>query len=155
KVSGHRPADHTAAESIHDDGKVQKTALRRHVGNIGDPELVRCVGRKVPFDEIRRGAPVLASACCDDPTATADAAQALGPHEASDALTADADAPRLQLRVDPWSAVGAARAVVDDLDLLGQRSVLLYSPGRLSLLPRIVPAGGDVQHAAHRGDRIV
>jgi hypothetical protein len=44
---------------------------------------------------------------------------------------------------------------MDLADFLGERLVFSFSFGRNSFFPRIVAAGGDSQHTAHRGDRIV
>ncbi len=58
------------------------------------------------------------------------------------------------LGMDARRAVGAARGGVDFPDALEQTRVI-RGPGRGSpALPRVVPADGDPQKAAHRGDRI-
>src|SRR5262249_45612841 len=50
--------------------------------------------------------------------------------------------------------VRPARSRVDHTDLLQQDSIGLRAPRRWSDTPRIEAAGGDAQHAAHRGDRV-
>ncbi len=60
-----------------------------------------------------------------------------------------------KLGVDAGRTLGAFGTLMDRFDLLGQDFVFLRSPGRRPLQPRIVPTGGDCQHAAHRGNRIL
>ena len=62
QVGCHRPAHHAAAEGIHHYGQIQKPRPGPDVGNIGNPELVRPVRRKVTIHQIRGSArPPLAS----------------------------------------------------------------------------------------------
>src|SRR5712691_5626927 len=56
--------------------------------------------------------------------------------------------------MDPWCPIGPSRSLVDGPDPLRERLVL-PGPGRgWTLPPRIVPAGGDIQHTAHRGSLV-
>src|SRR3989442_13974337 len=56
--------------------------------------------------------------------------------------------------MDAGHAVGAARLTVDRLDLRAQLHIGPRSPRQWTLAPRVVPAGGDTQDAAHGGDRM-
>ena len=58
EVSGDRglggPADNTAGVEVHDDGQVEPAFPRAHVGNVGDPGVVRSVNGKSLLQSIGR-----------------------------------------------------------------------------------------------------
>jgi hypothetical protein len=58
EVRGHRPADDAAAEGIEHHGEVQEARPRRHVGDVGHPELVGGGRGEVALHEIRGHLPV-------------------------------------------------------------------------------------------------
>jgi len=85
----HRPADDSPAPDIEDDGEVEESGPRRHVGDVRDPELVRAGGREVATDQVvgwttcritDRRECRLARRDADEPGLT---------HESGDALLAD------------------------------------------------------------------
>ncbi len=55
EVMGHGPPDDAAAEGVEHHGEVEETRSRRHIGDVGDPEPVRCLGREHAIDEIGGG----------------------------------------------------------------------------------------------------
>src|SRR5262245_1519173 len=59
-----------------------------------------------------------------------------------------------KLGMDARHAVGTARLVMDRLDLGAQLHIGPRPQGQRPLAPRVVPAGGDTQDAAHGGDRM-
>ena len=154
QVRRHRPADDAAAPRVEHDSEVEEAGPRRDVGDVRDPEPIRPGGREVAIHEIGCG-PCLAIAESRVGTlAPAHAGQAQRAHEPGDPLAADVHAERRQLRVDPTLAVGAARPRVDDADLFHERRIGRGARRRRADGPRVVPAGGDAQHAALRGDRM-
>lgn len=54
QVRRHRPADNAAAEGVEHYGEIEKASPRRHVGDVGHPELVRGICREVALDEVTR-----------------------------------------------------------------------------------------------------
>lgn len=48
----HAPAHDTTGEHIEEYRQVQPSLLRPNVGDIGGPDLIRCRGCKLPFDQI-------------------------------------------------------------------------------------------------------
>jgi len=40
QVSGHRPADDSAAEHVHDDGQIEEALPGRQIGDVGHPQPV-------------------------------------------------------------------------------------------------------------------
>lgn len=50
----HGPAHDAPAEHIEHHGEIEKARGRRHVRDVGDPELIRSGRTEVAFDEIRR-----------------------------------------------------------------------------------------------------
>jgi hypothetical protein len=83
QVRSHRLPQDPSAEGVHHDRQVQKTGLRRHVRDVGDPELVGPVGTEVARDPIRS---LGLAARRSRPLATACAMETGSFHEASDAL---------------------------------------------------------------------
>ena len=47
------PPHHLAAEHIEHDGQVQQPRPGRHVGDVGHPDSVRCIGCELTFDPVR------------------------------------------------------------------------------------------------------
>jgi hypothetical protein len=150
----HCPTNHAPAPRIDDDGQIQKTGPRRHVRDVGHPQLVRAGDREVTLDEIRRRPGRLIADRRAECLPPAHALQAGAPHEPRDPLAPDVNSPVCELGMDAGHAVGTARLAVDCLDLGAQLHIGPRPPGQRPLAPRVVPAGGATQHAAHGGDRM-
>ena len=69
-------------------------------------------------------------------------------------VTADPLALSDELGMDAGCAVGPARDAVNVADASEHCSIALGAGRRRPALPRVVPAGGDPQQPAHRGDGI-
>ncbi len=54
QMRGHRPADHAPAVHVEHDGQEQEPTPRRHVGDIGNPKLIRCGRAEVAGHQIWR-----------------------------------------------------------------------------------------------------
>jgi hypothetical protein len=67
---------------------------------------------------------------------------------------ADLDPARRQLGMHARHPVDPARLAMDSLDLPAQLHVRASAEREGPLAPRVVPAGGDTQDAAHGGDRM-
>src|SRR6185312_15095368 len=66
-------------------------------------------------------------------------------------LAADADAGGAQIAMDARRAIGAARRSMEVPDPIQQLAIVDASRALGTILPRIVPASGDAQDAAHGG----
>ena len=64
------------------------------------------------------------------------------------------DGPLDKFGMDARAAIGPVRGRVNGADALDQRGVVCRARRRRPFRPRIVAAGGDVQHTAHGGDWI-
>ena len=71
-------------------------------------------------------------------------------HQPSDPFPAHPAPLVPQLGMHPRRPVGAARSLVDGPDRAAQLLVALRAMGAPTASPRVVPAGGDAQHSAHR-----
>src|SRR5206468_5547504 len=109
---------------------------------------------ELPLDEIGSG-PRMAIANRGLPSlAATDAFQARRSHQAGDALAADVGPLGPQFGMDPRCPIGSSRSLVDGSDPFRQRLIFLRPRRKGTISPPVVPAGGDIQHAAHGGDRM-
>ena len=149
----HRPADDAAAERIECDCQIEEAGPRRNVGDIGHPQHVRALGGEVALDQIGGLSRAVANRRGDE-LAAADAGNTCLAHQTSDALLAEVDAIGLQLGMDARRPVRAFGGRVDRANALDQHGIILGASRQRPLRPRIIPAGGDAQHAAQRGHRV-
>jgi hypothetical protein len=54
QVVGHAPADDLAGGQVLDGGQVEPALVGRQVGEVGEPDRVRPLGREAPPEEVRR-----------------------------------------------------------------------------------------------------
>jgi hypothetical protein len=136
QVVGDRPADDPAAVAVHHRGQIQPALPGAQIGDVSDPQPVRASGLKVALDEVGRRSDA-GHADRGLAATAADQAADLGlAHQALDALAADPDALVAQLGVHPRGAVGAASALVDLPDPLGQPGVAPARAGTARGAPR-------------------
>ena len=101
QVVGHRPADDLAAPGIQHHGKVEEACRRRHVGDVGDPELVRPGRGELAIHQVRRRPGVLVTPGRHRAAVPmAGANQASLPHQPRNPFAAVLLAIPLQLGVD-------------------------------------------------------
>jgi hypothetical protein len=112
---------------------------------IRDEATLDQIGRRTRTRRpLRRGRPPAATHALDPFLA----------HEATDALLTHALSSLMELGMNAWPAIGTIRPLVDRPNLLPQLGITPGSRARSTLSPRVVAAGGDIQHSAHGGDRI-
>ena len=121
---------------------------------IGHPELIRTRRREGPSDQVGRRPGVDRTRGRHDELAATDAPQVGGAHQARDALATHPLAPRDQFGMDPRGPIRPARVAVNRRNFRRQRGVLVRPLTRWTAVPRVVPAGGDLQHSAQGGDRM-
>ena len=151
---GHRPAHHPAAEGVDDDREEQESGPGRHVGDVGDPELVGCIGFESTLDEVRCPTSGVVSARSARPLAPRYPCQTHLSHQSSYALASDVDTVSGELGVNARRPVGTTAALMNVADARLEHIVALPAPRRLAVSPRVEPARGDAEHAGHRGGAV-
>ena len=66
QMVGHRPADNLAAPGIQNHCEIEKTARRRHEGDVGNPELVRPESSEIAVYQVGRRSSFLVPPCGND-----------------------------------------------------------------------------------------
>ena len=133
----HRPANDPAAERIQHHGQVEKAGRSRDERDVGDPEPVRCRGRNVAIDQVRRGPSVLvAPRRHDRAAASADAHDPGGTHQPGNTLASMLLPSGPQLGMHTGDAVSLVRRHVDGPDPLRQHPVSDSTSGRRTTEPR-------------------
>lgn len=150
QVRRHRPADDATTPDITHDRQVERATRRRDVRNVSDPALIRTARRERALHEIGRRPDVRRAdgrhrPFCGDSRPAAPPAGASGPRACGP------PARRAKIPVNPRRPVRAARLPMARANLLEQLLVPVRPGARVATLPRMVPAGGDAQDAAHRG----
>src|SRR6185503_8625783 len=154
----HRPANNAARIEIHQHRDIEPALARGDVGDVARPLLIRPGGHKLsPQGVCRcdlRGCPRAGS----PDSAAADTADVMEPHQSRDTMTAHPKPLRLQLLVNPRTAVPASRSLITGPNVRHQALILLCAPTHRAVAPGIEPTPGDVEHStqyAHRIDRLL
>jgi len=114
QMVGHRPADDPTAEGIQHNREGEEARERGNVRDVRHPQLVRCLGREVAVDKIRRRPRLPIT-----PRRRGAALPVAGPrqagrtHEARDPLAAVVLSGLAQLGMNARRPVGLARGGVD------------------------------------------
>src|SRR6266540_5031879 len=153
QVRSHGPSDDLATPHIEHNREIEEPHPRRHVSDIGNPQGVRPIGGEVPIDQIGSGSSRPVPSRRHRRLPPTDSCQSGFFHQASDPLPPDARSLVLQLRVNARRSVGLARTVVNRSYPLLKLFVFSLPYGDHSPAPRVIAAGGDFQHTAHRADR--
>ena len=152
-VAAQRPADHAAAELIHDHRQVQPLATELQIGDVAAPHLIKA-GDRVGL-AVRDLAVVALQAGIGVVQVGRASADTVDLHQAGDALLADSPAVMAQCRVDARAAIGILALAVDVLDLFQQHLVFPVACARLAVAPLVIACTADTVQAAHDGRRIV
>ena len=149
----HGPAHDPATEHVEHNREVEEGRPRRHVGDVGHPELIRRRRPEVPPHEIG-GEPLRSAEGRAGARPPMHAHQARAPHQAPHALAADA-ATRFLTQILPEARppVRAVGARMKELQLRHEHRVLLRPLRRAASAPRVEPTRGDPEHATERRDR--
>ena len=154
QVVCHRPADDLAAPSVEHDGEIEEPRHRRHISDVGNPELVRSGGAEVAVDQVgRRPVVLVPPGCCRAAVPMAGAHQARLTHQTSDPLAAVPLSAPTQIGMDARRPVGLPRTGMHRLDALQQGRVGRGVGGRWPLQPGVVARLGHAEHACHCGNR--
>ena len=151
---GHRPAHDPAAACVDHDREEQESGPGRHVSDVGDPELVGCIGLESTLDEVRCPTSRVVAARGPRPFAPRYPCQVHLSHQSSHSLASDMDAVLGEFGVNARCPIGATAALMDVADARLEDIIALPAPRRLTVSPRVEPARGDAEHAGHRGDAV-
>ena len=149
----HGPADNLAAPSIENDSEVEKAGPRRHVRDVGDPEDVRLVGDELAIDKVGSRSSGSVAPRSHGRLPSGHASQRRCSHQACHSIPADSGSFLVKLRMNPRCPIGLPGTSMNRFDPLLKLFVLSCPRRHPPPAPRVVPAGGDFQHAAHRADR--
>jgi hypothetical protein len=116
-VAGELPANHHAGERVDDEGGVDEPRPGPHVGQIGNPQLVRTGRGEVPFDQVSGSWSLLVADRGARGLAAHDPGDAQLAQEPLDGAAGDTDAFAAQLPPDLAGAVDLVVVVPDPLDL--------------------------------------
>src|SRR5690606_1247940 len=153
----HLPADDHPAEDVQNERNVGPPRVRAHVGQVGQPQLVRRRGDELPLDLVLRTLCLstvadggLAGLLPRDPT------QAFGSHQPQHGAPGDSDTFTVELGVDLACAVDTEVGLVGDLDVLDELGVANRTRRGAPGLGGVVTARGDLDAGVlqHRADRL-
>lgn len=148
----HRPADDAPRVEVDDDGEVEPPLPRAHVRDVGRPCAVRRVDDEVAVEHVRFGDHVYRRARAVPRAPSIRAREPSLAHQPRDALSARVKALLAQLHEHARASVRASTLSVRDHDLGAELSITKRVLREPSLLPRVVPATRDTEHAAQQSD---
>jgi hypothetical protein len=109
QMVGHGPADDLAAPGIQNHCEIEKTARRRHEGDVGNPELVRPESSEIAVDQVGCRSGFLVPPCGNDRAAPAAGTnQPGGAHQPGNAFTPMPLPSCPELGMHPRRAIGLA-----------------------------------------------
>src|SRR5204862_6099617 len=114
---GDAPTDNTAAEDVDHEGHVTEAAPRADVGDVGDPQLVRCGGGEVALDQVGRSCAEFIRNGGSLPLPAHDPAQVQLIHESGHMVTPNLDALAVELAPDLLDAINTVVVAVNVSDL--------------------------------------
>ena len=120
QMSGHGPADDTAAESVEHHRQVEKARPGRDISDIGDPHGVGRRTNEMAVEQIRCRPRAMITHRGNHPGAPARTAQAGRLHQARHPLASGMDIRRTQFLMNPRRAIGLMRILMDRADARGE-----------------------------------
>lgn len=147
------PTHDLAAPHVEHDGQIEEAHPRRNVRDVSDPQRIGPIGHELSVDQVGSRSRRAVTPRRYGPFPPAHSCQAAVLHQSSYALASDPSSFFTQLRVNARRSVRLARLVIDRPYPLLKLFVLSFSRRHHPPAPRVVPAGGDFQHSAHRPDR--
>jgi len=151
-----RPAHYLAAEQVYHHRQEQPAFVRRDVGDVAHPDLVRFTHGELAVEHIGRDWQIVAAVGGDLEAPLASGADAVPLHELLNPFLAHAHASGQQLLPDARPAVAAECLGVDSLDVHQQGIVTEVAPlGTADPANEVlvIPGHADMQHPALHRDR--
>jgi hypothetical protein len=119
----HGPADHLAGKQVQHDGQVEPALLGRHVGDVGQPDLVWCCCRELPCQQVGRQRQGMVAVGRGPEPPPAPGPDAMPPHQAGDPVTPHPAALGLERGMHPGAAIAAPAVGMDAADGVDQHPV--------------------------------
>ena len=152
----HRPPHDAPAENVEHHGQEHEPRLSRHVGDVGHREPVRGLGLESALDQVRRRTPARLRTCRARTPAPAYPPPAPVHASAVPRAYGPPRAPEPPARHEPEalhrSRANARGSPEPHRAAPHSRRAMARTP---ATHPRMVPAGGDTQHPAHRGHPVL
>src|SRR5215203_4529281 len=146
------PADDESTEDVDHEGHVHEATPRTDVGQIGDPQVIRCGGGEVALDQVGRSLAHLSRERGSLALTAHDAAQFQVVHEPGHPVTANLVTFAVELTPDLLYAVHAEVVAVDARDLGLQMFVAELSRCGRTREHRVVGGWRDLQCLTDRLD---
>ncbi len=145
-AGAHRPADHAAREQIDHGRHIEPALGGPDVGEVGNPLLVRSLGRKLPVQNVRRhGRDLPITFVLRQAPPAWPCPQSLQAHQPLDPMQAAVNAFGQQVAPDAPGAVGPVAGNEACLDLLADRFVAAGSGAGRSVQPGMEARPGHAQ----------
>ena len=154
QVVGHRPANDLTAPGVQHDSEIKEPGGRRHLRDVGNPELVRTRGSAVPNHQVRRRPRILIPARHRQTNMPVASTQQ--PDFADQPRDPFADVPFTPyppIGVDARCAMGLARAGVNGPNPFQQCRVGTDMKGGRMMPPSEETSPRSAKHARRRGNR--
>src|ERR1700746_115775 len=104
----HRPADDLAAIKVHDRAKIEQALISLDVGDVGEPDPVRCGGDEVALEQVRGDREVVTAVGGAHPSWPChDGPDTVAAHQSLDATAARPAPLSPQLGMDARAAIAA------------------------------------------------
>jgi len=133
---------------------MQPSFAGRDVGDVGQPDAVRCRGDELLFQQVRRDRQRMTAVGGARPEpATGECVDAVAPHQARDAATACRASLRSERGMHPGAAVTAMVLGMKAPQVGERRAVGARADTLRPTAPRMIPAGRDLEDPAHQPDR--
>src|SRR6266852_2685362 len=152
----HRPADDLAAVEVHDRGQIKPALIGLDVGDVGEPDPVRCGGDEVALEQVRGDREVVTAVGGAHPSwPRHDGPDAVTAHQSFDAAAAHPAALSLQFGMDARAAIASAGVAVNPLDVVAEVTIGGGSLALRTRAPGIIAGRRDPEHVAHDRHRII
>ncbi len=146
----HRPADDPTTEDIEHDRQIEKAHPRRNIGDVRDPEPVRCSGGEVALHAIRSGKGFCAPTRRGRALPTMTARESGDAEQAGDPFATTADACGTEFGMNAWRAIRPPAPDMNGANLDIKRLIRLGTRTRRSPAPRIEPTARHAKHATEQ-----
>src|SRR5579863_2387630 len=119
----HCPANDASTEDVENDGEEQESAPGRYVGDVGDPELVGCIGGEFALNEVRSWPGIGVAPGRLETFTSRNADNAALSHQTCQAIVADGDPHLVEIGLEVGAPVRAMRRMIERLDPITEQHV--------------------------------
>src|SRR4051794_15117790 len=112
----HRPAGDLAAVQVHDRSQIEPSLIGLDVGDVGEPDPVRCSGDKVPIEQVRGDREIVMAVGSTHPSwPRHNGANAVMAHQPLDPAAAHPAALSLQFDIDARTTIVSVVVAMDQM----------------------------------------